>query len=437
MENATVTAGPDVETSTLIIPGDLLAHLKPNAPLIISDARKNGKISTRGIAAIIRPEAVSDRYKLQSTVALLDKFLVDIGLGLARGNDDLQMRQLPLPSFQSRATVSINFTKLNERDVRFLASLEKQELELDSSELALYRETVRRYPVLSNPQIVELFKEREKGEQAAHHLLILHNLKLVFSCAMRYRNRGLDLSDLVQEGIIGLMTAIDRFKWRLGYHLSTYALWWIRQKITRAIEDKARSIRLPVHVAEKYYAIRKTIKTLTLELGREPSHEEIAGKIGFPTLFVTKLLHSVWGTESDSINQQVTTDEDSPEQQDLLADTRTMTPASALEAKETLDEVVTEVRTLLIKVNTLPRFDDRYRQMFRMRYGLDGIFFSRPTLKTVGQKFGVSRERIRQVVETCWVHLNELGIKGDDEWFVAKLAQIEELESITGVLTKL
>ncbi|MDE2038023.1 MAG: sigma-70 family RNA polymerase sigma factor [Patescibacteria group bacterium] len=437
METATIAAPVEIKEEPLIIPADLLPNLKPNAPLVINDARKNGKISTRGIAAIVRSDSVSDRYKLRSTVSLLDKFLLSIGLSIARGSADIQMRQIPLPHFNSRATLSINFGKLKESDVRFLSSLEKEEIEFDSDALALYKEVIRRYPVLSNVEVIGLFKEREKGDLGAHHLLILHNLKLVFALAMKHQNKGLDLPDLVQEGIIGLMTAIEKFKWQWGYHLSTYATWWVRQRMTRAIIDKARSIRLPAYVATKYYVILRTMNSLAAELGRDPSHEEIAQKMDVPTPFITKLLHSVWGTEPESMNDTITHDEDSKERQDLLADGRAITPSSALEAKEALEEVVGEVRGILIKLATLPRFDDRWRSIFRMRYGLDGVFFARPTLEIVGLKFGVTRERIRQIVEACWVRLNAIGVKGDDDWFVAKLAQIEELESIVGTLTKI
>ena len=437
METETIAAQAESKEEPLIIPAGLLPNLKPNAALIINDARKKGKISTRGIAAIIRPDSVSDRYKLQETVMLLDKFFSSIGLGVARGSSDIQMRVIPLPHFNLGATLSINFGKLKEQDLRFLSTLQKEEIEFDSDTLALYTEVIRRYPVLSNVEVVELFKEREKGDLGAHHLLVLHNLKLVFSCAMKYQNKGLDLPDLVQEGIMGLMIAIEKFKWQSGYHLSTYALWWIKAKISRAIKNKGRPIRLPVHVAEKYYTIMRTMKALTAELGRDPSHAEVAQKLQVPVHFVTKLLHSVWGTESDSMNETLTHDEDSSEHQDLFADSQTMTPSSALEAKETLDEVASEVREILIKLSTLPQFDDRWSAIFRMRYGLDGIFFARPTLETVGLKFGFTRERIRQIIEACWVRLNGAGIKGDDDWFVAKLAQVEELESIVGTLTKI
>ena len=434
METTTLIE-PGAKDDSFAIPPELLENLKPNASLIITEARAAGTISTRSLAAMMKPDAVSSRDRLQSTVSLLDAFLLTIGVGLARGNTDLQLRALPLPRLHA-ATLSINFRSASSEDLKILADLEKHD-EFDNSDLALYKEVVRRCPILPNDQLVELFKKREQGDIEAQHLLVLHNLRLVFSIAKRYQGRGLDLPDLVQEGVIGLLTAISKFKWQLGYHLTTYATWWIRQGISRSIADRARAIRLPVHLGEKYYKIMKVQKALIFKLGREPTNEEIGKEIGLPERFVTALRRSVSNTESDSLECPNGPEEDSRSYGETLADTQTLSPVSVLEAKETLQDVVGEIRALMIKLGAIPKFDGRWRQIFKMRYGLDGTFFARPTLEEVGQKFGVTRERIRQIVEICWERLLETGATEDEDWLLTRLGQVEELESITGILTQI
>jgi RNA polymerase sigma factor (sigma-70 family) len=433
----TNTAVLESKENTLVIPTDLAAHLKKNASLIITEARKYGAISTREITAILQPTSVSDRYRLKDTIGLLDSFLTGIGISLARGKVDLEKRVLPLPRLVTGPSLNLRFRPIKDSDLQLLASLNGEQSEFDDSEVALYRDVMRRFPLLTYDQSVELFKRRATGDLEAQYLLILHNLKLVFHWAYKYQNRGLDLADLVQEGVMGLMKAIEKYEWQRGLHVSTYASQWIRSVIARAVMDMGRTVRLPVHFAEKYQTVLRMAKALQGELGREATHEEIGQRMSLPARFISRVFKIVADSETGSLDDSLTENEDSGDIYKVTADTMVVSPSDILEAKEKLEEVAAEVRAFLIKLATLTTFDDRWRQMFRMRYGLSGTFFARPTLETVGEKFGVTRERIRQIIEACWVRLNADGSKFDEEWLLAKMNQIEELESVTGMFTKI
>lgn len=424
--------------SMLVLPADLAASMKSAAPLFIAEARKNGVISTREIAAIIRPEARADRYRFKRTIADIGTYLRQIGLVLAKGQTDLERRVLPLPSVSFRASQSIILKPISDADMKAVALLmEKGSKDFDDTELALYQKVISKFPLLTHSQVMELCKARATGDIEAHFRLILHNLRLVFFWANKYLNRGLELSDMVQEGILGLMKAIEKFDHECGYQLSTYAVWWIRQKITRAITDKARSIRIPMHLARKYYQIRRASASLEQELDREPTPEEIGTRLQISPRYIAKILFAVQGTQAESLDAEPAGEEDGTNQHGRLADTQAVSPVSALEAKEALEEIAAEVRAFLIALATLPALDDRYRSIFRMRYGLEGTFFSRPTLEQVGQKFGVTRERIRQIVEAVWERLTRAERMENEGWLLQHLEQIEELETVTGVLTKI
>ncbi len=437
METTNTTVLESKET-TLVIPTNLAVHLKNNAPLIITEAKKYGAISTREITAILQPTSVSDRYRLKDTIGLLDSFLAGVGITLARGKVDLEKRILPLPRLVTSPSLNIRFRPIKDSDLQLLTSLNGDRSEFDDSELALYRDVIKRFPLLTYDQSVELFKRRATGDLEAQYLLILHNLKLVIHWAYKYQGRGLDLADLVQEGVIGLLVAIEKFEWQRGFQLSTYASQWIRSKLQRALMDKGRMIRLPAHFSEKYHLVLRTAVILHMELGRDATHEEIGKRLNLPPRFITKVFQVVEASEAGSLDDSITGSEDSGEvYKKVTPDTKVVSPSDILEAKEKLEEVAAEVRAFLIKLATLTTFDDRWRQMFRMRYDLDGTFFARPTLETVGEKFGVTRERIRQIVEACWLRLNADGSKFDEEWLLAKMNQIEELESVTSTFTKI
>jgi len=246
----------------------------------------------------------------------------------------------------------------------------------------MYLKEIGRTPLLKFADEINLAKHYEKGERWAKQKLIESNLRLVVSIAKKYIGRGLSLLDLIQEGNQGLIRAVEKYDWRKGYKFSTYATWWIRQAITRAIADQARTIRIPVHMVETINRFLKISRKLMQDLGREALPEEVAEAMEVDVAKVREIMKV--SQEPTSLATPVGDDEDSL-LGDFIQDTTQPTPYDAA-SKELLKEHLEEV---------LQTLSDREKRVLILRFGLED---GRPrTLEEVGVEFGVTRERIRQI----------------------------------------
>jgi RNA polymerase primary sigma factor len=249
------------------------------------------------------------------------------------------------------------------------------------SGVELFLADIGRHPLLSAAEEVALAKRVERGDAAAKEEMVNANLRLVVSIAKRYRARGVPFLDLIQEGTLGLNRAVEKFDWRRRYKFSTYAHWWIRQAVSRAIANQAKTIRIPTHVGERQHKLACAARTLAPALGREPSLEELAEATGLPFEDVRQALDCA--EVSASLNQAVSPD-GATELADSLAD-----PAAA-------DPVEEAERSLLRQTVRcrLERLPERERLIVERRFGLQG---EPQTLETVGRELGLTRERVRQL----------------------------------------
>ncbi len=258
--------------------------------------------------------------------------------------------------------------------------IEVQEVSTDA--LQLFLKDVGRVDLLTAAQEVELAKRIERGDHRAKQEMVEANLRLVVSIAKRYRNQGLPFLDLIQEGTIGLVRAAEKFDYRKGFKFSTYATWWIRQAVARALADKARTIRMPVHVVEKLNKIVRSERKLRAELGREPLAFEIARDLELTPEEVEQIRRTAQSPVS--LEKPVGDDEES-EFGHFITDESVPLPEEAAEVtlrKETLEKILSQL-------------SQRERKVLELRYGLNG---EHPrTLDEVGRAFNVTRERIRQI----------------------------------------
>ena len=246
----------------------------------------------------------------------------------------------------------------------------------------MYLKEIGKVPLLSAEEEIELAKKMELGDQEAKKRLAEANLRLVVSIAKRYVGRGMLFLDLIQEGNLGLIKAVEKFDYRKGYKFSTYATWWIRQAITRAIADQARTIRIPVHMVETINKLIRVSRQLLQELGREPSPEEIAEEMNMPVDRVREIMKI--SQEPVSLETPIGEEEDS-HLGDFIQDDNVPVPADAA-AFTLLKEQLVEV---------LGTLTEREQKVLRLRFGLDDG--RARTLEEVGREFNVTRERIRQI----------------------------------------
>ena len=269
--------------------------------------------------------------------------------------------------------------------------------EISTDTLQLFLKDIGRVPLLTAAQEVELAKRIERGDHTAKQAMVEANLRLVVSIAKRYSNQGLPFLDLIQEGTIGLVRAAEKFDYRKGFKFSTYATWWIRQAVARALADKARTIRMPVHVVEKLNKIVRTERALRAKVGREPSSEEIAKELELHTAEVEQIRRSA---QTPISLEKPVGDDDESEFGHFLSDSTALLP----------DELAEETMRNEALRAILQTLSHRERRVLELRYGLDG---EQPrTLDEVGRTFNVTRERIRQIENQSLKKLRALADAG-------------------------
>lgn len=260
----------------------------------------------------------------------------------------------------------------------------------------IYLQQIGKIPLLSSEEELEVAKKiYESQSEIARKVLINANLRLVVSIAKKYIGRGLSFLDLIQEGNMGLIKATEKFDYTKGYKFSTYATWWIQQSITRAIADKARIIRLPIHLIESINKIKKATMDLTTKLGRIPNKQEIADEMGIPVSKLTSIIKSTQSTIS--IDTPTGQKDDSNKIIDYIVDESTIAPDNIVSQESMLEDIK----------NMLDQLSQKERDVLILRFGLnnDG---NKKTLDEIGSIYGVSRERIRQIENRAISKLKKL-----------------------------
>jgi RNA polymerase primary sigma factor len=258
--------------------------------------------------------------------------------------------------------------------------------------LTLYLEEIGRHKLLTAEEEVELAQRIERGDLRAKERMMTANLRLVVSLAKRYQDRGLTLFDLIQEGNVGLMRAVEKFDYRKGFKFSTYAVWWIRQSLARALADKGRTIRLPVHIAERLHRVQRTERRLILETGREPTNEELATVLGL----TIDEIEVVRGELPATVSLHVPVGEDEAELGDFIEDSTTPSPfeqTSAILDRTAIDRAL----------ENLPGGE---RRVIQLRFGLNGE--PERTMHQVARELKLSADRVRRLEEQALRKLRQL-----------------------------
>jgi RNA polymerase primary sigma factor len=363
---------------------------------LIADGQERGFITSANLAAALEEAEVSAE-QVHDLLSYLEEHGIDVigepadsGLETRLAEEPLEDAQpIPLHGSQSPEDGEDASDDADEELGELRARLDDlKQTEVSSSgdpsldSLRLYLRSIGRVPLLSAAEEVALAKRIERGDVLAKQHMVEANLRLVVSIAKGYMGRGLTFLDLIQEGSLGLIRAVEKFDYRRGYKFSTYATWWIRQAVTRAIADKARTIRIPVHMAEKLNRVIHTERQLIQQLGREPTPLEIAAELDLPTSEVREILRMA--QQPISLEKPVG-DEDDSALADFVEDVAAESPferASESLRRESVGRVLA----------VLPR---REREVLEMRYGITGG--RSRTLEEVGRAFNITRERVRQI----------------------------------------
>jgi RNA polymerase primary sigma factor len=326
---------------------------------LFEDGRELGCLSSAAVSAALRDVEVT-----ATQLEELLHVLADTGIELVE--DDVEIGADAAPERPD--------------DAREAPGYEALTTAMTADPVRLYLQELGRVPLLTGIEEVSLARRIERGDEGARRKLIESNLRLVVSIAKRHAGRGLPLLDLIQEGNLGLMRAVEKFDYRRGYKFSTYATWWIRQAVSRSLADQSRTIRVPVHIAEKIQALARVQRALVQEIGREPTLDEIAAAMDLTVERVRDIRRA--GQEPASLQQQIG---DDAEMGDFIEDMDSAAPL----------EQVTDISQREDVLAVLDALPGRERSVLRLRFGIDDG--RARTLDEVGRVFGVTRERIRQI----------------------------------------
>ncbi len=348
-----------------LLPKEVIMAKRQSKPVVLDDKKliKLGK--DRGF--VTQEEILQVFPKPEEVLEELDNFYLKL---IELGSDVCETT--------AEEPDEVKATSDLERELEVLAALDEGAV---TDPVRQYLRDIGKVALLTAPQEIELAKQVEEGKMSAKHKLISANLRLVVSIAKKYVGRGMSLLDLIEEGNIGLMRAVEKYDWRRGYKFSTYATWWIRQAITRAIADQARTIRIPVHMVETINRFNRTQRRMMQELGREPAPEEVAEALGIEPSKAREIVKV--SQEPTSLATPVG-DEDDSQLGDFIEAPGLKPDEQATREllKDHLDEV-------------LDTLSPREKRVLQLRFGLeDG---KQRTLEEVGREFGVTRERIRQI----------------------------------------
>ncbi len=292
----------------------------------------------------------------------------------------------------------------------------------EQSSLDIYLKQISEIPLISVDEEIELAKKISKGDDEARKKMITANLRLVVKIAQDYSNIGLSLLDLINEGNIGLMKAVERFDPSKGGKLSTYASWWIKQSIKRALANQSKTIRLPVHMVDRVTQIRRTTQQLSEKLGREPSDEELAEEMKIP---VSRITHLKSVSKKPASLDSPINDEDGSNLGDLVPDEKSTSPLEKLQSKSLVGDVDKVLSTL----------EPREADIIRLRFGLEGR--DPKTLEEVGEQIGITRERVRQLQEQAIRQLRKSMTKFEKQRTWEEIQEEKRREERTKMLQNL
>ena len=350
-----------------------LKFFEENGICILKDGKRAPILTSKMNNALSKLIAIGRQRNFLSNVEIGEKLTIECGADAQQLEEAMRIIR--------ESDIEITDGQVKNAELKSIDSLIGGETNADDP-VKVFLKDIGRIPLLSADEETELAKRMSEGDEYAKNKLTEANLRLVVAIAKRYVGRGMQLLDLIQEGNLGLMKAVEKFDYTKGFRFSTYATWWIRQAITRAIADQARTIRIPVHMVETINKLARTTRILVQKLGRDPTPEELAAEMDLPVERVMEIQRI--SQDPVSLEMPVGEEEDS-HLGDFLEDEKSKAPQDFAEAGMLREQLAAVLNTLT----------PREEMVIRLRYGLDDAHPR--TLEDVGKEFGVTRERIRQI----------------------------------------